>query len=230
MIRWQDVPDVFGEPIDLWMQEITRMRQLVRLWKWLRDGDVKGISTVIEWSQDGNEVRVKWEDEWPKELPLFGRRIPFHGPRRGLLASKNYCEDYFAQMPRGDVLLPAWMELLDGVNEKLTEHAARPQLIFDRGKPLLRIVPVSLISALWFQFSHALDQNRVYQKCEGCGKLFAEGVPVKRGAKVCSDACRARKYRARKLQAKELHKRGLAPGAIARQLGTDIATVKGWPK
>lgn len=66
-------------------------------------------------------------------------------------------------------------------------------------------------------------------RCENCGRVFVAGAPR---ARYCSPRCRhtaqMRAYRHRQYRARELHDQGLPLEDIARRVGSDVETVRGW--
>jgi len=46
----------------------------------------------------------------------------------------------------------------------------------------------------------------------------------------CSDSCRTRSYQLRRQEAKRLNARKVPIREIARRLGSDVPTIKGWIK
>jgi hypothetical protein len=93
----------------------------------------------------------------------------------------------------------------------------------------LRFGPGSLLSALWLQFSLAMNGGQGYQQCPSCQVYFELSPNIARSDKLfCSNACRTRAYRRRIDQAKRLYAKGVPLEDIAQKLETDCATVRGW--
>jgi hypothetical protein len=65
--------------------------------------------------------------------------------------------------------------------------------------PALRIVPESLISALWLQFAQAVTSKLSLQRCAVCTTWFAFGTGTgrRRSKQFCSDRCRKAAHRTR---------------------------------
>ena len=127
-------------------------------------------------------------------------------------------------------------EVLRTINNALWEHRVGPvvahaakQAKNPRKRVALQFVPVSLVGALWAQFAQAVVGNYDHWQCAECGEWFAVSPEASRTSRAyCGDACRARHYRAKKASARRLHRAGGSLKAIAEELGTDVATLKGW--
>ena len=89
------------------------------------------------------------------------------------------------------------------------------------------LVPESLWGALVLQFSESVAGGKSnLRRCPECDAWMGNRVD----SEYCSVRCRARAYRKRQRDAKRLHAEGMTPAAIAKQLGSDTATVRGWLK
>src|SRR6266542_2500364 len=106
---------------------------------------------------------------------------------------------------------------------------ASPRLYWDEeeGPPVTRIVPSSLLGALWLQFHQAISSRKDYRQCEVCKSWFEISPKVNRASKLyCGDACRSQAYRDRQQRAQQLHDEGWSFKDIASELGSDVGTVK----
>lgn len=75
----------------------------------------------------------------------------------------------------------------------------------DSDNPAFRIIPNSLLAALWLQFAQAVDKSHTYKQCERCGKWFdvAKKMGARADKKWCGGACKKAAYRAgKKLKAR----------------------------
>ena len=91
------------------------------------------------------------------------------------------------------------------------------------------VLPSSLRTALWHQFANAFLKDKEYRLCANgaCKRRWFE-VRSAHGAIFCSDACRHKVYRDRKNQARELKSGGKSLGDIAKTVGSDVETIRGW--
>jgi hypothetical protein len=91
--------------------------------------------------------------------------------------------------------------------------------------------PVDLLGAMWLQFADAVAGNKRTRVCSVCDQWFLVAAGAGRTDKEhCSLACRQKAYRKRKQDAVDLYRKGVSPEEIARKLGSDLDTVKGWLK
>lgn len=122
------------------------------------------------------------------------------------------------------------------INNALYEHRVGTELEVGalkvrnaRRRVALRFVPVSLVGALWAQFALAVAGDLDHRQCDACRGWYALDPDTTRTTRrYCGDACRARHYRAKKASARKLHRAGGSIEAIAAELGTDVATLRGW--
>ena len=94
----------------------------------------------------------------------------------------------------------------------------------------MRVVPESLIAAIWVQLALAIEGNREYRQCDQCRRWFEVAAEKREDARFCGDPCRFKAYRARQKEARQLMDDGVPVKQIAERLGSDIKTVKGWVK
>jgi hypothetical protein len=209
-----------AESLDSWGAEIEQMKDAVHLWDLCRAGEREDLSKLIH-----------WEDHF---IYYRGRASQFvRTATKLVIASEDdSLGDPVSDYDRGDVVLPAWRALLLIVNMALKKHPATPQLCRDRKEPApsfkSRLVPESLISAMWTQVHHAIKGNKDYERCEQCRRWFEVAAEKRKDAKYCSNACRFKAYRYRQKQAKRLHCEGMTFRQIALELNSDDETVKGW--
>jgi hypothetical protein len=102
----------------------------------------------------------------------------------------------------------------------------------EQGKGLLlKLIPQSLWHAMYLQFAWAILGNKSYQRCDGCGKWFELSPSVNRADRqTCSDSCRVKLYRQRQKRARQLSAKGMNVQKIAKEIGSDVATIKTWIK
>jgi hypothetical protein len=106
-----------------------------------------------------------------------------------------------------------------------------PKIIWseETGHVLLRMPILSPMNALRYQFALAVLGNKSYQQCEACSRWMLLGPGVNRAdRKACSDTCRGKLYRLRQRKANELYDTGVSLQRIAKELGSDVPTVRGW--
>jgi hypothetical protein len=206
-----------GETLDTWQAEITAMHRVLTLWNLLERGNEEGLRRYIRWEKDGKVVYESQSKEWT--LDGFSFRSP-------------------------DVVQPALTFIALEVNKRLSPSVVMepeqepptcrvtPSLALLTGNRLqIRITPDNLLGALWWQCAQAIDGHRSYRRCDQCGTWFEVAPQAeKRNRLFCSDACRVKAYRLRQEEARKLHSQKVSLKEIAKRLGTDTTTAKGWIK
>jgi hypothetical protein len=130
----------------------------------------------------------------------------------------------------GDAGTAARAYLSKQVNKRTEQHTCSRTLFAPDGSRLgYHATPKNLLGALWMQLGLDIDSNRSYQQCEFCGNWF-ELVPRmrRRNTVYCSRSCRDAAYRERQEEARHLRAAGESFKAIAKQLGSDPETIRGW--
>jgi hypothetical protein len=208
-----------AESLDSWGAEIEQMQDAIHLYDSCLAEDKVALSKLIRW--EPHFLRY----DAPKSH--FGK--PVH---HCMIASESGLGYPLSDYKRGDFVGPAWSVLLWIVNVQLQKYPTSPQLFRDTRKPGLRgvarLIPTSLLAALWTQMHHAIVGRKEYDRCHQCGGWFEVVAEKRKDAKFCSNACRFKAYRERQKQAKRLYTEGMRYKQIASKLGSDVETVKGW--
>lgn len=213
---WESPMPVYGERLTSWILEICRMRDALFLWDILRDNDTKALSQHIVAKK--GLLHFKPEKILPKEIGEI---------RKYYTESLVICKDNAAM--HENIRRPARLYLEKVINENL--EFTQPQLKWIRGEPELITEPGYLLSALWAQFALALKGGKEYRKCIQCMSWYEVSSNSRGKNKAyCSDACKSKAYRDRKIRAKELFKQGTGVKEIAKQLETDVYYVSKWIK
>jgi hypothetical protein len=90
-------------------------------------------------------------------------------------------------------------EAIGGDRQPGTTCSARVVFDQDREHMTLRIVPETLIGAMWFQCARVLALNPIFRACRHCGKWFELSPDARRKHAIyCSDRCKVAEYRAKK--------------------------------
>jgi hypothetical protein len=228
-------PEAFqGETLEDWAGHIERMRQAVEIWDLLRAEDKNGLRRLISWRH-----RTR-QDGTPRSGPLWwwyrshpGTAAPNVNLRSGPPWPGEYTDTILAVpgvWEPGDLMTPARFFLAKWVTDAL-QGVASPELRFDRDSRRLKlqIIPKTLLAAMWVQFARAIDTDKTYRRCKACTRWFEVSAGNSRtDRQFCSDPCKSRDYRAKKQEAIRLRGEKWTPKQIAKQLGTDVETVKGW--
>lgn len=120
------------------------------------------------------------------------------------------------------------------VDSQLRSQRVVPRCEIDPRPPLhmvLHLVPNTLGGAMWLQLAQAAAENKDYRACRECTRYFELSPQFARANKrYCSDACRSKAYRFRKVRARRLCAAGKPLGEIADQVESDTETVRRWVK
>lgn len=202
------------ERIDSWIGAIRWLHHLVALWQAARSRDEKTLAELLLWEDDS---------------VLF---LSFPGKSSASSEVDDRCRFHFTGTPLriGDNVTAAFLYLHKNLNQQL-RLLISPSLAWDYGEHQseLSFEVCSLWAAILLQFAEALGGQHDYQRCAGCSRWFELAPGVNRADRLtCSDSCRQRFYRMRRERAVELNSQGKTARKIAKELGSDLKTVKGW--
>lgn len=187
-----------GEPIEAWRDAIRDIRRVVQTWDRARESDPH---------------RPRWQR--PEKVTKVYRSGLCHNVAAVL--RERWRPDVLPNVQRA-------------INAKLSaETSAR--MLWDReeGRLRLHLRPASLLGALWLQLAQAIDGNADYRRCRVCAAWFELHPDRNRTSRAyCGDACRVKAYRGRQARARELRAKGQDMEGIARELGSDVETIRKW--
>ena len=209
-----------SQSLSVWRREIVRMRHAVALWEAIKQGDSGFLSQHIQWDAPHNTARMNGFTYTVSTIFTMTFTLPSGMP------------EIDAMLNLGDPIWPARLALREYVNYRLKELTLAPEIGWNyvHGKLHERIhfVPGDLVSALWLQLAKAIEGDLEYSQCDECGDWYEISGDRRADARFCSDPCRFKAYRKRQKEALRLHAAGVPPKDIAKQLGSDAKTVKGW--
>jgi hypothetical protein len=210
------------ETLEFWIQEINALYHATTLWDMVRNNDLAALQACMRWdegeyAEDGSVIHPRrWYHEFSPGTPRhWAGTVEGLGPEPGNMA------------------LAARFLVQQRVNMRLMQTSLH--LLYDQalGRTKFHIIPLHLLAAMWLQFAEAITGNKQYKMCKDweCGKWF-EISPDERTARrvFCGEPCKSRDYRRRKELAGQLKKEGKSVQVIAKELGTDLATIKKWLK
>jgi hypothetical protein len=214
-----------GESLRFWQNEINEMRAMLQLWRSARgtQPDVQTLSRHIRWSSPDRAMYDSEPDIDPLE-PFYVEPVPDRFRWRYPILVSG--------IPPGDVVTPAFQVITAFANSWLRDNAS-PQLRLDAEDaiPHLNIVPNSLLGALWLQLAQAVAGNKEYRDCSKCGEPFELSPDAYRtNRRFCSDKCRSKTYRDKRVEAQRLRAEGVSIAQIASQLHTEVKRIKIWIK
>lgn len=211
------------EPWSDWCSAQGWMQQCVRLWQ-SPEGDLHDTSTrFLLWyceaamRRGSRTVSKAEEDELPPGTPLTS----FYRYERLTKST----EDDKTPIPKA-----ARSMLLAEVGATLA-HSCVPELAWSAdGKEVeCHFRPRTLWGALVLQLCMAITEGKQFQKCTMCTRWFEVGSGGGRSHRqTCSSRCRNAAHRQRVAKAAELAMKGVNVSEIAKELGTEEATVQKW--
>ncbi|MBE0430086.1 MAG: hypothetical protein IBX61_09495 [Thermoleophilia bacterium] len=199
----------------------TLLRDLVRLWRLYKE-DISFDS-----------LRDNWEN------PV----MPFSGIEAGVEDyAKNDISKALAQGIHAVLALAIYLEQpLSAFHVRLEIPAIIETEHFNQYEDILKRPVANLYQVLCLQLLNHINEQAVYKQCtnETCKRLFVRqrglaqhGQYKTTGVLYCSNFCAKaqaqRTLRRRQAKARRLHREGMNPRAIAKQLGAELETVKGW--
>jgi hypothetical protein len=225
------------EPLAMWLEFIRWVQEMVGIWDATQGKDPKALAGVVEEDADCFRVVVR------RDLPTVGV-APSPWDIKRLWETTSDWEErstfekddpVLGEPPTATGAARFLLSIVLGYELKV---AAVPCLVWDAKKqqPSLRVRPSSLWGAIMVQFAQAVAGDKKHRRCPVCGRWFELGQPDESGRQsradklTCSPSCRTRGYRVRQDRARALHAEGWSPKRIAKELGSDVTTVRAWLK
>ncbi len=191
-------------PVGAWHQEIQLFRLAIELWRGIKTRDNAGLKRFMELRNQKLYLSLPFDPVTP------------HSLLDGLSESYEW-QDLFQLVVDDEPGYPFEIEVLDRglrrdaslvslasellrvlVNRNLQESHPRLGLKGD-GQLEILFVPNDLLSALWLQFSLAIQGLKEYKVCPSCGEWFGIGkYGARRDRKYCDDTCKQRAFEKRK--------------------------------
>ena len=209
-----------GEPLSKWVRAIADMRSACELLEAIQGKDLKSLRKWIE------EEEI--DGPFSNHSVAFQRKFPDIGVKLWFRIIGR--EPDSALLRKGDFLRAGRVLMQRIANDQLDAHtSARVLMDEEKGQQGLYVNPANLLGALWVQFSESIDGGRTKRRCEQCRAWMLLAPDTSRSDRAyCSDSCRVSAYRDRKKSASRLRRKGMTPSAIAKKLGSDTETVRGW--
>jgi len=212
----QKRPDesIRGERFERWVRELKDMQETLTIWDDIQAGHVDAYrhwQIVRGENRDGYTGQVR-----EKSRVIFQQ----HGRHMDFDPSMTYKQTASAPL----------FKVQETINEHL-ETSTVNRLIYapQDDRLLLRIIPKSLLGALWLQLAKGIEGDIEYRQCHECGKWFEISLEAYRKSRLfCSNACRSKAYRTRQASAQRLYAGGMPIEQIAESLDTDPQTAKRW--
>jgi hypothetical protein len=224
---WPEAKEDFSR----WKKEIVWMREAVRLWELAKEGKEEELSRCIR-----RKGQLVYYDPPASVWKEFGFTQPWSKyPRAKTQGYEGADILTQAGLPadaveKGDVVRPAWLLLWLIINGRMAQDVS-PVGVFhlQRGASEIRHRPKTLHGALWLRLALAVCGDHQGQRCEVCGSAFDLAPGENRiDRRTCSATCRTKLYLLRKKRAQQLRADGWALKRIAKEVGSDVNTVKKW--
>jgi hypothetical protein len=213
-----------GEPVREWATWLGQLREVVELAEALRANDPDALRGWLRVRQPRGKPRTV---EYGR--PDLGHALVLDATLDGVAKAVGTLRG-----GERDPRAAARLVLRDLARRGLSTYL-RVDVEPEGQELLFAVYCDSLLAALWAQLGRSLRPERAEQRrCprRACGKWIEVSPHRGRGKRpdvtYCSTACRKAAHRERVDAARALHARGVAPATIARQLGTDGATVRRW--
>jgi hypothetical protein len=216
-----------GERWSWWRQEIIEMSAAIQVWELIRSGDEHTLRSFLRiHTVEGTQVfrLVYLPNEADRRL-----RVPEQeGEEVGIVVAEKKNETHGVEA--GDLVRYARVGLKKLIDAHLAQKFSIQAILDDDGVGLtLHYVPTDLLACLWLQFVHGVTNGLEYRQCQACDVWFELSPETARVSRLsCSDACKARSYREKQDQARRLFADKKSFRQIAKEVGSDVATVKGW--
>jgi hypothetical protein len=216
-----------GSLLRTWQEEITHMLRLVNLWDMLHHKDRDSLFKHIKWvphETEGVAVYYSYDAVENTVEP---------DPKDIFITSTRKQPELITYFNKDPFSLPGWVFLWWALDLHVREVANQPPIIMVwdplTDRPVLSARPLTLLSAVWLQFALAVSSNRIFDRCRVCHKWFEVAPDVARSnRRFCSNACRSKAFRERQGRARQLHAANKSFDEIAKDLDSDVATVKRW--
>jgi hypothetical protein len=188
-----------AETLGVWKREIENLKRAVHLWDVVRSGDQSKLAEVKAARPGG-------------ELPIAVQE--------------------FLHLTDPDPAMSLVAEIRILADAQISNHLVS-KVLFAGNTPRLQLtlVPRNLLGAMWLQFATAVHGFKTFPECLQCGAPFEISRDLtgkKKGAQFCSTRCRVSHYRNRVERARQLGRDGKSPQQIARELRTEVRTVRVW--
>jgi hypothetical protein len=191
----------YGEALFRWQQEIARLREAVDLWDAVRGNDYTELQRVLGGGKalivERNFIAEVGDPStvgtWP-DVAADTRVAPHSATLRDTNLDRSLSQAEICQL--------AWHRVEQQITDQL-RMLTEPCLVYSDSmqRPMLHLVPRTLLGALWLQLAWAIDGRKDFRKCGSCGDWFAVGHGEREftTARVfCSDGCRVRENRRKK--------------------------------
>jgi len=230
LLNWQ-------EPWSMWREELERARKAVLLLELIQGSKQSEIDKHIVWLKASDPTWVGFIErpQTPKKPSRQYHKSQIIEPIVSLSKEPEIFESFKDRNP----VAPAQYLLMNLINEGLQARlpgglrhgTLSREFIWDVKEklPVTVFQHDSLLGLIWFQFAEAVQVGMKFQTCKNCGEVFGLTHKTNRSSRqYCSDACKTNACRQRESKAIKMHSNGKTPEQIAKDLGSDLATIEKW--
>lgn len=178
--------DYIGESTALWFEERWAIKNLLLLWEWIDNKDFEKLNKIINYDYKKKGYHVTLSD-----MQLLAEEKFSSEPLHTLLSSNQLKEEIslknsidkskvilyygfvYCNNPSNELLLNlAYITLERLLSEKLFLYPSYFTIEYNQqSKNFDQIFrPKTLISLIWYQFSHYVTKERRLKRCAGCGQ------------------------------------------------------------
>ena len=244
VIQRSPIEQSYSESLDLWRTEITKLAYAIRVYTAIREGDRAWLLSRVRFTPEakvpvGNYVSpAEWHfrTHSPEcgDAGYFARCSIAEGTPRVEYDQYTPWAQVEMHSPREHdeprAVASAWLD--QRVTDELKTDSQKGWAFSTaghNGSRGIHVFPLDLLSLMWWQFARSVAREAEERACRECGRWFML-VPKDRGRKwFCSEAHKAKHFRARKKQAIELYASGEhTVETIAEATGSDADTVRSW--
>ena len=214
---------VTGESFKAWRKEIDEIGKAIRAWDTVASDEGETLPLLF-----CDACREFYFDQAQADEGEFNGDT-----EAGFIDYETLPPEYREQISLGDFFHPAVFYVTNAVERHLTSSLLLLDITpspNEKDKLRTSVAPDSLLAAMWCLFAVEIQQGVKYQKCRQCGKWFLQDATAGRPRMYCSDTCRVRAYRDRKVEALRLHSEGFTVEDIAKMLQTSLASARRWIK
>jgi hypothetical protein len=214
------------ETLAEWIAQMGWLREMVAIWDMVQQHDLRALGEVFVWRPRCVYYRGTPEMRaWPHQA-----EGAFQSD-----ASNAYLDQIMdlvdkSLISKGDLIHPATIWVLANVSANMRRYNG-PALVWDprRKQIVWQDISINLLGFIWLQFGQAVCARKQPRRCSVCGRWFDVSHGGNRtDRETCSNTCRTRVYRQRQERAREMRVEGKHVRAIAKELGSDLETVKRW--
>ena len=193
-------PSYWIEFLEEWEWEILWIRHALELWDAYRSKDAATLRTFItvdpEWAypDEPKPLLASYKADLRSEARWTTSRLPVRSFMINILRDRTPSREV-------DLFGAALYAICFIVNQHLIPAAAVGMGLRTEHTGIeLCIEPNGLIGAIWLQFALAIDGSKDFRRCAVCRTWYACSTGQAKARRTyCSDACKMRAYRNRKM-------------------------------